>query len=362
MDVTELTQKAASFQGSRTQAKEPGRVGRTIYTQSRQLWERSGLNDMGAEKVARGLGWFSIGLGLAELLMPRAVARICGGEGKHTALIRLYGLREIAAGLMIFSSRKPAAGVWSRVAGDAIDLATLAAAYVNPRTNKAGVLFATANVLGVTAVDIMCAQELSVQKGRMTEDGAIRSKRSVSVNRPPEELYRYWRDFSNLPRFMYHLQSVQVQDERRSHWVAKAPAGMQVAWDAEITEDRPNELIAWQSLPGADVPNSGRVRFLPGPAGRGTVVRVEIEYRPPGGALGKLVAKLFGEEPQQQVAGDLRRFKQVMETGEVVRSEGSPQGMGVHRQHPARPRLRSNGERRTSEAPEQPHATAAASS
>src|SRR5687767_14262946 len=196
MDVTELVQKAAGFQGSRRTAQEPGQLSRQMHEHSRQLWKASGLKDIGAEKVARGLGWFSIGLGLAELHAPRAVARICGGEGKHTGLIRLYGLREIAAGLMIFSQgRRPAAGVWSSVAGDAIDLATLAAAFVNPRTSKAGVLFATANVLGVTAVDIMCAQELSRQAGTMTDEGAVRFKRSVSINQPPEKLYRFWRDF-----------------------------------------------------------------------------------------------------------------------------------------------------------------------
>ena len=336
MDVTALTQKAASFQGSRTPAKEPGRVARTVYKQSRELWARSGLNDVGAEKVARGLGWFSIGLGLAELLMPRAVARICGGDGKHTALIRLYGLREIAAGLMIFSSKRPAAGVWSRVAGDAMDLATLAAAYVNPSTNKAGVLFATASVLGVTAVDIMCAQELSVQKGRMTEDGAIRFKRSVSVNRPPEELYRYWRDFSNLPRFMYHLQSVTDQGNGRSHWITKGPAGQQIEWDAEIVEERENEFIAWKSV-GGDVFNAGSVEFEQKPGGRGTIVRVDMQYFPPGGVAGTAFAMLFNQAPEQQVADDLRRLKQLIETGEIVRSDGSPQGTGQVLQRPAQP-------------------------
>src|SRR5689334_22494336 len=131
MDVTEVLQKAARLQGSRAPAPEPGPLASAMHEQSRQLWERSGLKDIGAEKVARGLGWFSIGLGLIELFMPRTVARICGGQGRHTAIIRLYGLREIAAGLMIVSSRKPAAGMWSRVAGDALDLATLAAALVN---------------------------------------------------------------------------------------------------------------------------------------------------------------------------------------------------------------------------------------
>jgi uncharacterized membrane protein len=115
-----------------------------------------------------------------------------------------------------------------------------------------------------------------------------------------------------------------------------------VEWDAEITEDRPNEMIAWRSLPDADVTNSGVVRFEPAPAGRGTVVRVEIAYRPPGGAAGRLFAKLFGEEPAQQVKGDLNRFKQVIETGEVVVSDSVPQGLGQKMQRPGRPKAGSN--------------------
>lgn len=341
MDVTELVQKTAGFEGSRTPAQEPGRLGRAMHTQSRQLWERSGLKGIGTEKVARGLGWFSIGLGLAELLMPRTVARLCGGEGKHTGLIRLYGLREIAAGLMIFSSRKPAAGVWARVAGDAVDLATLAAAFVNPRTSKAGVLFATANVLGVTAVDIMCAQELSIEKGGMTEDGAIRFKRSISINRPAEELYRYWRDFTNLPRFMYHLQSVTQTGPGRSHWVTKAPAGQQVEWDSEVVDERENESIAWRSI-GGDVFTAGTVGFEPKPGGRGTIVRVDMQYYAPGGVAGTAFAMLFNQAPEQQVADDLRRLKQLIETGEIVRSDGSPEGTGQVMQHPAQPGSGSN--------------------
>jgi uncharacterized membrane protein len=336
MDVTELVQKAVSLQGSRP-SQSPGQVGKLVNQQSRQLWEQSGLKDIGAEKVARGLGWFSIGLGLAELLAPRAVARLCGGEGRHTGLIRLYGLREIAAGLMIFSQgRKPAAGVWARVAGDAVDLATLGAALVHPRTNKVGVLFGTANVLAVTALDVMCAQELSREKGAMTEEGAIRFKRSITINKSPEEVYRFWHDFQNLPRFMLHLQSVTETGPGRTHWVTQAPGGGTVEWDSEITEDRENQLIAWRSV-GGDVYNAGSVEFEPRPGGRGTIVRVDMQYYPPGGVAGTAVAMLFNQAPEQQALDDLRRLKQVIETGEIVRSDGSPEGTGQVSQRPAQP-------------------------
>jgi uncharacterized membrane protein len=150
----------------------------------------------------------------------------------------------------------------------------------------------------------------------------------ITINRPVEEVYQFWRDLENLPRFMQHLEEVHVIGERRSHWVATAPAGRTVEWDAEIVSEQDNELIAWRSLPESDVRHAGTVRFRPAPADRGTEVSVELDYEPPAGAVGAAAAKLFGEEPKQQLADDLRRFKQVMETGEVVRSEGSLEGAG----------------------------------
>jgi uncharacterized membrane protein len=287
--------------------------------------------------LARGLGWFSIGLGLAELLAPRGIAKIAGLRGDNNGLIRLFGLREIAHGVGIFmQGKRPAGAVWSRVAGDALDLAALGKAFASPDTKKGRVAFATANVLGVAALDVLCAQQLS-RYDSTPSTGDTQVKKSITINSSPEEVYQFWRDFRNLSRFMYHLESVTTTGERRSHWVAKAPAGTTVEWDAEIIEDRPGEYIAWRSLEGADVDNTGSVRFERGPGGRGTVVRVELEYSPPGGVVGTAVAKLFGEEPEQQVKDDLRRLKQVIETGEVVLSEGSPEGMGVTAQHPGQP-------------------------
>jgi uncharacterized membrane protein len=150
----------------------------------------------------------------------------------------------------------------------------------------------------------------------------------VTINRPRDEVYRFWRNFENFPRFMLHLESVTATGDRRSHWVAKAPAGTNVEWDAEIVTDRPGELLSWKSFAGSDVPNNGTVRFADAPGDRGTEVRVEVQYDPPVGSAGALIAKLFGEEPGQQIADDMRRFKQVMETGEVVRSDGSLEGAG----------------------------------
>jgi uncharacterized membrane protein len=141
--------------------------------------------------------------------------------------------------------------------------------------------------------------------------------RTVTINRPRAELYAYWRDLANLPTFMDNVERIDVIDAKRSHWVVKAPAGRTVEWDARITEEREGELIAWASEEGADVPNSGRIDFRDA-GDRGTIVTATIAYDPPGGAIGQLVAKLFQREPAIQARRDLRRFKQLMETGEIA--------------------------------------------
>lgn len=156
----------------------------------------------------------------------------------------------------------------------------------------------------------------------------IRVERAVTINKSPEELYRFWRNLENLPRFMKHLESVKVLDGKRSHWVAKAPAGRTVEWDAVIVNEIENQLIGWRSLENAHVDNAGSVHFKAAPGGRGTELSIELEYSPPGGMVGSLVAKLFGEEPEQQIAEDLYRFKQLMETGEIATTEGQSTGRG----------------------------------
>ncbi|MCP3732468.1 SRPBCC family protein [Sphingomonas sp. MG17] len=147
--------------------------------------------------------------------------------------------------------------------------------------------------------------------------GATLTSRAVTINRPSADLFAYWRDFSNLPSFMDNVERIDVISSTRSHWVVKAPAGKTVEWDAVITEEVEGELIAWSSQEGADVPNSGRIEFRDAGA-RGTVVIVTILYDPPAGFIGKVVAKMFQREPAIQARGDLRRFKQLMETGEIA--------------------------------------------
>jgi uncharacterized membrane protein len=148
---------------------------------------------------------------------------------------------------------------------------------------------------------------------------------AVTVNRSAAELYRLWRDFENLPRFMSHLVSVKNEGER-SHWVARAPAGTTVSWDAQIVTDEPGRLLAWRSLEGSTVATAGSVHFNERPNGRGTEVVVTLKYDPPAGKLGGWVAWLFGKEPGQQISEDLRRFKCFAETGEIATTEGQPSG------------------------------------
>ncbi len=142
--------------------------------------------------------------------------------------------------------------------------------------------------------------------------------RTVTIDRPRHELYQTWRSFDAFPRFMENVETVERLDDNRSRWTIKAPAGQTVSFTTRITEDRQNEVIAWESEEDAEVRNSGRVEFRDAPAGRGTQVDLTIAYDPPGGMIGALAAKLYQREPQLQARRDLKRFKQLMETGEIA--------------------------------------------
>jgi uncharacterized membrane protein len=273
--------------------------------------------DESQDGMAKVLGWFSIGLGVAEVAAPRQISRFIGVQERPN-LLRLLGIREIASGLGILLQDRRAPWLWSRVAGDALDLTLLGIALGSTDSDRKRVGIATAAVVGVTALDLISSK-------RHTANGKpIHARKAITINRPPEELYRFWREFQNLPRFMKNLQSVHTLGGNRSHWVASGPGGYRVEWDAEITEDRPYELIAWRSLEGADVDNWGSVQFRR--TQRGTEIHVDITYIPPGGKLGSIAAWFTGKEPGQQLQEDLRRLKQVMEAGEIPTTEGQPSG------------------------------------
>lgn len=289
----------------------------------------------GAEQRAVGLAWFSIGLGLAQVMAPDALMRMIGGRDTPLSrmTMRTMGIREIASGVGILMQPRPAAPVFARLAGDLIDLVLLGEQFTLRKRDRTRLSIATAAVLGVTLADAKTAMDLTrARRGEDLEQGSIHVKQSITVNAPREQVYAYWRDLENLPKFMAHLESVKVHNGR-SMWRAHAPAGRTVEWEAEVTIDRPNSMIAWSSTTNASIPNRGSVRFETAPGDRGTEVHVELFYDPPGGALGALFARLFGEEPTQQIKSDLRRFKQVIETGEVVHSDSS-----IHpSMHAARP-------------------------
>jgi uncharacterized membrane protein len=143
-------------------------------------------------------------------------------------------------------------------------------------------------------------------------------ERVVTINRTSRELYEFWRNLTNLPKFMSHLASVEMIDGERSRWVADGPAGSRIAWEAIITDDRPNELIAWQSLPDSDLQSSGRVEFTRTGDPSATEVRVTLRYLPPAGRMGAAVAKLLGSDPATLIAEEMRHFQQIMETGEII--------------------------------------------
>lgn len=274
MNETEVdTKSTTSTEGGQPVPADPGSALRARPPGKEFRYEASAGNGLSPLQV--GAGMVILGLGIAQLLAPRRVARSTGVHARP-ALVRTSGVLAIAS----------AAGILGRARQGA----------------RQGM------------------------GERTTASGALAVEKCITINKSPEECYRFWRNFDRFPEFMQHLDAVEKITDTRSHWKAKAPIGSSVEWDAEITADQPGEVLAWHSLDGADVDNGGTVRFERAPGGRGTIVRVEMQYKPPGGKAGALVAKLFGENPSQQMDGDLRRFKQLIETGEITTTEGQPAG------------------------------------
>ncbi|MGE5539120.1 MAG: SRPBCC family protein [Gemmatimonas sp.] len=300
-------------------------------------WSGDGIagTKLDEEQAASGLGWFSLALGVALLAAPGGIARAIGApDTKATRwTMGFVGVREIAAGAAILAEPRPTAGVWSRVVGDLMDLALVGTAAASARSSRSRLAVTFAALAGIAAVDMMCAERLS---GRMTPqtrrhrgERGVHVVKVVTVDRPAADLYGYWRNLENLPRIMSYLESVESTGGNRSHWCAKGPLGSRLEWDSEITEDVPDQRISWESQPGASVWNSGTVSFEESTGHRGTVVRVELHYVPPAGAVGAAVAKLFGRAPEQEIQEDLRHFKQLMETGEVLLSDATAKGWGA---------------------------------
>jgi uncharacterized membrane protein len=283
-------------------------------------------------RFALGLGIFGLGLGLAEVLAPRRLNRLAGvsRRGHAHALTRALGLREILSGVGLIGRRRPAPWLWARVAGDAIDLALLGAAARRKDARVDRLVGTIATVVGVTALDIYAAAKST---GRERTKTAKPVRRAITVAATPDQAYRYWRELKNMPAFMERISAVQELDGRRSRWEARAPLGQTISWEAEITEDRPNESLRWRSVADAPVANAGAVTFRAAPGRRGTEICVELSYVPPAGELGRAASFLTNPTLGVQLERDLRRLKQVLELGEIVKSDAS-----IHRgPHPAQP-------------------------
>jgi len=295
-------------------------------------------------------------LGVAELLAPRAVARTVGAEDSppNLTVLRAAGLRELASGLGLLGGGDQAGWLRARVGGDVMDLALLGAAFGSPRANRLRLAGAVGAVLGVTALDVLSSQHATKAQngvGQRRPEHAVSARvheaghsvrKAITINKPVEEVYAFWRDLDNLPRFMRHIESVERISEQRSRWRMRGPAGTSLTWEADILIDRPNERIAWRSTPGSELESAGDVRFMKAPGGRGTEVHVALHYRPPGGVVSQMIAKVAKALPKHEIEADLRACKQLLEIGEILHSDAS-----VHRlPHPAQPLGAGSIERR----------------
>ena len=291
-------------------------------------------------RLVRGLGVASLALGVPMLARTDAVAELVGVDDDPAwrPVIQAVGVREVLAAVLLLAG--PRGSAWFRVAGDAVDLALLGTALADRSGERERrVRRATAAVAAITVLDLVAALRRGRDQHGPGRPGPLELQATVTVNKSTDETFAFWRDLTNLPRFMQHLESVSplAGGDTRSHWVAKAPLGASVSWEAEITSEEPGRRLAWRSLPGSRIDNSGTVHFAEAPGDRGTEVKVVLHYDVPGGRLGRAVARLVGENPVQQVRDDLRRFKQVMETGDIVRTDGLPGGTDAKKQGAQRP-------------------------
>ncbi|HEX8111573.1 MAG TPA: SRPBCC family protein [Kofleriaceae bacterium] len=279
-----------------------------------------------ATSLIRGLGWLGVTLGVTELVIPRLLASAIGvdPDGAAPAILRAMGVREIASSSAVLLRPDHPSPRWARVIGDAIDLGLLGLALTTPGTGKRRLGMALGMVAGVTALDVLAAR----RQGRARHPLPVIA--AVTINKPPMEVYEFCRRLEQLPLFMNHLVSVEQHANRRSTWTARLPVVGTVRWETELVEDRPGQVLSWRSVEGSQVQTRGRVTFTRAPGRDMTEVRIEMQLgvlgREPSIGLARLVAR-------PQVKGDLRRLKQVLETGEVLRSDAS-----VYRlPHPAQP-------------------------
>jgi uncharacterized membrane protein len=278
--------------------------------------------------MARALGWVSLGLGATQLIAPRRVARLIGlgGGNKDQTTMRLLGLREVASGVAILGSARPTPGLWARVGGDAMDLTLLGLAMGSPQTDRTRAVAATLGVAGIAAMDLVSSLKLGASPsapGATKTDQTPRVAAAVTVNAPIAEVFALWDGFQHLPLFMQDAATVRVTGERQSRWTVTGPGNTSIEWAALITERQPNQLISWRTADGAPVTANGTVRFRIAPGNRGVQVLFEAEFDPPGAGVGDMIAAPLAKAMSAKLGNDLRRFKQLVELGEVVRSDDS---------------------------------------
>lgn len=262
----------------------------------------------GPEQLARGLGWFSVGIGIAQVFAPRTIARLCGVPVPPPLMV-LCGLREIACGVGLLTQEQPQPWVKLRLAGDTLDLAGLGCGTLLPNADRRRIALAGTAVAGVSVLDAYCSYELARHGKHLPPR---HETMSIEIERDAQSLYRYWRELSNLPDVMPHVHSVQEIDETHSHWVARGPGGVRLEWDSEIIDDVPDQRIAWRSVEGSRVFHAGSVQFQP--LGEGaTQVRMDLLYERPPATLLSALAALVGYDLAKAARADLRALKRRLE-------------------------------------------------
>jgi len=282
---------------------------------------RNGSNRGTAEKIVFALGCAKVGMGLGEMLAPRTFSRWTGR--RHWPVVtRAKGLRKVATGVGILTQARSSAN--RTQVGSMLSLGALLAGTISRPKYKRPSGTALAAIAGVTAAGIVIARQL--RASRTVHERSLRLTASTMINRPPHECYDYWHDIERFPEFFREVKSVRVTGDRRSHWIANGPGGKEISWDSEVTQDLPGEAIEWRSLNGTPIPHSGSVRFEPVREGRCTIVRLRMVYEMPVSAARSAISSTLGPDPGFRLRKDLRRFKSMMETGEIATAEGQPAG------------------------------------
>lgn len=256
--------------------------------------------------------------GAALLGWPGPLSRF---YGTPRPLARWLGARDLLTGALMLVPATSRPATLSRAVFDAADGVLVAVSRQGGSRVTAG---RVAGAFGLAAAGFLASRPAEGPRPRVhltsgtLPDGQVRVRRTVYIHRTPMEVYAWWRDLEHLPLAMQHVESVEVLDRKRSHWVANGPGGLRIEWDAEITDDEPGRLLSWRSLPGSNLESAGVVRFIEAPGGRGTELMVALSFTPPAGAVGRAIARLPGEKPSALLREDLRRVRQLLETGEIT--------------------------------------------